>query len=133
MDGIKVFQIESAMGAAISNFEGSKAVVVDRSRFIPVKKTNDLLAVWSDSYKLTDQYHLILENSYNCSPTITLDEDFYKTIDQLNERIYSVPSLKDCRELTVRGNIYFGENVTIKGNVEIETSEKRTISNQVLS
>ncbi len=133
VDGVKIFQIESAMGAAISNFEGSKAVVVDRSRFIPVKKTNDLLAVWSDSYKLTDQYHLILENSYNCSPTITLDEDFYKTIDQLNERIYSVPSLKDCRELTVRGNIYFGENVTIKGNVEIETSEKRTISNQVLS
>ena len=133
VDGVKVYQIESAMGAAISSFAGSKALVVDRSRFIPVKKTNDLLAVWSDTYKLTDQYHLVLENKYNCSPTINLDEEYYKTIDQLEERIFDVPSLKDCRELSVIGNIYFGDNVVLKGNVKIQSSVKKVISDQILS
>ena len=32
-----VFQLETAMGAAIESFKGAGAVVVDRSRFVPVK------------------------------------------------------------------------------------------------
>lgn len=133
VDGTEVYQFESAMGAAISSFTGSKAVVVERNRFIPVKKTNDLLAVWSDTYKLTPQYYLDLQNSYNCSPTINLDEAYFKTIDQLKERIMVVPSLKDCRELSVKGNIYFGDNVIIKGSVTLQSSEKKVIADKVLS
>jgi UTP--glucose-1-phosphate uridylyltransferase len=133
VDGVMVYQIESAMGAAISSFEGSKALVVDRSRFIPVKKTNDLLAVWSDSYRLTSRYHLVLENTHKCSPNINLDEEYYKTIDQLEERIVSVPSLKECRELSVKGNIYFGDNVIVKGNIVIQSPVKKVISDQILS
>ena len=34
----KVFQIETAMGAAISLFEGAAAIRVPASRFFPVKK-----------------------------------------------------------------------------------------------
>jgi UTP--glucose-1-phosphate uridylyltransferase len=132
-DGVKVYQIESAMGAAISSFKDSKAIVVGRNRFIPVKKTNDLLAVWSDSYKLTPEYHLELENIYNCSPTINLDENYYKKIDQLEERIIEIPSLNECRELSVEGNVFFGNNVKIKGDVEIKSAEKQLITDTVLS
>ena len=49
-----VFQLETAMGAAIGVFEGARAIRVPRSRFVPVKKTSDLLVLRSDAYVLGD-------------------------------------------------------------------------------
>lgn len=48
-----VFQLETAMGSAIEAFgaDGAGAVCVPRSRFAPVKTTNDLFALRSDAYK----------------------------------------------------------------------------------
>lgn len=48
-----VFQLETAMGSAIEAFgaDGAGAVVVPRSRFAPVKTTNDLFCLRSDAYK----------------------------------------------------------------------------------
>ena len=45
-----MIQLETAMGAAIGVFEGAGAVQCPRARFVPVKKTNDLLVVRSDAY-----------------------------------------------------------------------------------
>jgi UTP--glucose-1-phosphate uridylyltransferase len=39
--------------------EGATAIGVPRSRFAPVKTTNDLLAVRSDAYILTDDFRVI--------------------------------------------------------------------------
>ena len=50
----EVIQIETAMGAAIGVFEGAGAIEVDRSRFLPVKATSDLLVLRSDAYELAD-------------------------------------------------------------------------------
>ena len=47
-----VIQLETAMGAAIDVFDGAQALRVPRSRFIPVKTTNDLLVLRSDAYEL---------------------------------------------------------------------------------
>jgi UTP--glucose-1-phosphate uridylyltransferase len=41
------------MGAAISSFAGARILRVPRSRFIPVKTTDDLLVLRSDVYSLT--------------------------------------------------------------------------------
>ena len=49
----KVIQLETAMGAAVGSIPGARAVQVPRSRFAPVKTTNDLLVVRSDAYELT--------------------------------------------------------------------------------
>ncbi len=120
VDGIKVFQLESAMGAAISVFKGSQAVVVHRDRFAPVKKTTDLLAIWSDAYQLTDEYKIVLNNGMKKPPKIDLNDRYYKTIEQLREHFKEgIPSLKKCRSLTVQGNVYFGKNVEIIGDVII--------------
>lgn len=54
-----VIQLETAMGAAINLFKGAQALVVPRTRFAPVKKTNDLLTVWSDFYTLTEDYTFV--------------------------------------------------------------------------
>ena len=48
----EVFQIETAMGAAIGVIEGARALRVSRARFTPVKTTNDLLALRSDAYEV---------------------------------------------------------------------------------
>ena len=48
--GAQVFQLETAMGSAIESFDDASAVVVPRSRFAPVKTTNDLFVLRSDAY-----------------------------------------------------------------------------------
>src|SRR5204862_58574 len=59
-DSTPVIQLESAMGAAIGVFEGAGALRVSRRRFAPVKTTNDLLALRSDAYVLTDDARVVL-------------------------------------------------------------------------
>ena len=54
----EVFQLETAMGAAIGVFDGAAAIAVSRRRFAPVKSTEDLLGVRSDAYALTDEFHV---------------------------------------------------------------------------
>ena len=41
--GVNVIQLETAVGAAMKCFEQASGVNVPRSRFLPVKKTSDLL------------------------------------------------------------------------------------------
>ena len=48
----QVFQLETAMGSAIESFDDAGAVVVPRSRFAPVKTTNDLFVLRSDAYNV---------------------------------------------------------------------------------
>ncbi|MCD4817714.1 MAG: UTP--glucose-1-phosphate uridylyltransferase [Candidatus Cloacimonetes bacterium] len=134
VDGIDVYQIETAMGAAISIIENSKAVIVPRSRFLPVKKTNDLLMIWSDIYELRKDYSLVRSAGVKKNPTIELDEKFYKNIEQLQEHFRDeIPSLKKCQNLTIGGDVYFGKNVEFIGDVEIAVSMKTRIENRIFN
>jgi len=123
-----VYQVETAMGAAISLFENSQAVNVPRSRFFPVKKCNALLAVRSDCYVLSKNEKLTIHPdriSANLTDTINikLDPRFYRSINLFEERFKEgVPSLFKCESLTVEGNVFFEKNVTIKGNTRITKS-----------
>ncbi len=127
-----VFQVETAMGAAISLFEGAMAVRVPRSRFVPVKSTNDLLVLRSDRFTLSPETGLTLSRGLEDKRIdVDLDPDYYKHLDRFEERFSKgVPALSACSSLTVRGNIYFEENVTIRGNVVISASgpEQHTVS-----
>lgn len=119
-EGVPVWQIETAMGAALSIFPDSGAVLVPRSRFAPVKKTGDLLVVWSDCYKLGDDYSL--NPVIDPLPVVDLAEEYYGGIDKLRQRVQVVPSLKDCTKLIITGDVSFGAGVAIKGNVTITGS-----------
>jgi UDP-N-acetylglucosamine pyrophosphorylase len=126
-----VYQLETAMGSAISVFEGATAIEVPRSRFAPVKTTEDLLAVRSDNYILTDDYRIIVNPRRELSPlTVSLDKKFFKLVDDLDERIPTPPSLIECEKLNVKGNYYFGEGLKLKGEVNLvnEGDEKITIN-----
>ena len=124
-----VFQIETAMGAAISLFDDTTAVKVPRSRFFPVKSCNDLLALRSDCYVLGEKYNLkIVPKRLATSGTdtikIRLDPNFYGKIDLLEERFKEgLPSLVDCKSINIEGDVYFEGDVTIKDSVSIKNSQ----------
>lgn len=116
-----VYQLETAMGSAIAVFEGAGAIRVPRSRFAPVKTTNDLLAVRSDAYVLSEDYRIVMAPERgDAALVIDLDPGYYRLIDQMEARFpYGAPSLVECQMLHVRGDVLFGRNVRVKGQVRV--------------
>jgi UTP--glucose-1-phosphate uridylyltransferase len=114
------------MGAAIALFEGATAVKIPRSRFFPVKKCGDLLAVQSDCFVLSKKNVLVPSPNRTLeSIKIKLDPKYYGKIDLFNERFKTgVPSLVACESLTVEGDVFFERNVTVKGSVVISNRSK---------
>lgn len=119
-----VYQLETAMGAAIAVFEGAGAIRVPRTRFAPVKTTNELLAVRSDVYQMNDDFTLALIPEREGQPcAINLDRAHYKTVDALAEKFpHGSPSLKACRRLDVVGDVRFGEGVICRGDVSVKNN-----------
>jgi UTP--glucose-1-phosphate uridylyltransferase len=116
-----VVQLETAMGAAIGVFDGAQAVHVPRRRFAPVKTTNDLLALRSDAYVLRDDHRVELAPERDEPPVIDLDDEFYKLIRAFEERFPAgPPSLVECLRLTVTGDVTFGRDVVVRGEVTVE-------------
>ena len=108
-----VVQIECAMGAAIELFPDAVALHIDRSRFLPVKTTNDLLLMRSDIYALTHSFNLVAQAT---EPLITLDPKHYAFIADFDERFpQGPPSLLGARSLTVTGDWIFGADTTARG------------------
>lgn len=112
-----VYQLETAMGSAIVVFEGAQALRVPRTRFAPVKTTSDLLAVRSDTYRLTEDYHVVPDPG---DVVVDLDSAWYKLIDAMEARFpEGPPSLRDCRSLRIKGDVAFGAGVTCRGHVQL--------------
>ena len=57
------------MGAAISLMPGASALRVPRTRFLPVKRCEDLLVIQSDVYQQTHSSRLVM-NSKRVSPAL---------------------------------------------------------------
>jgi UTP--glucose-1-phosphate uridylyltransferase len=125
----RVFQLESAMGAAISLFEGTAAVRVPRTRFYPVKTCNDLLVVRSDCFVYTEDQYLRINPARKSTrkddvAKVKLDPKYFGRIDDLDKRFAEgIPSLVDCDFLTIAGDVLFEKNVKIKGSVKIKNTK----------
>ena len=126
----KVLQLETAMGAAIQCFKGSQAILIPRTRFAPVKTTNDLLALMSDAYEITDDHRMVLRpERCGIPPNVKLDGR-YKFVDQLSKLIPNgPPSLIACDKLVIEGNVEFAAGITLQGCVKIvnTSEEKKTL------
>ena len=115
----KVIQLETAMGAAVGSIPGARAVEVPRSRFAPVKTTNDLLVVRSDAYELTSDGR-VAPTFEGSGPVVTLDDDHYKMVPDFEQRFPAgAPSLRRCTRLDVEGDVTFGADVVIEGDVHV--------------
>ena len=136
-DSAAVYQLETAMGAAVSQFEGARAVCVPRARFVPVKTTDDLLGVRSDCYELTQEYELSVSPRRRRGPLfVSLDPGFYKRLGDFEARFpQGPPSLVGCERLVVRGDVCFGAGVVARGEVELvnaDTSQMQVADGTVL-
>lgn len=122
-DSPAVFQLETAMGSALSLFDGAAAVRVGRARFSPVKTTDDLLGVRSDAYHLTDDSRIVLAPERSNPPSIALDRRYYRLIDDFEPRFAAgPPSLVACDELTVEGDVTFAAHIVVEGRVTVRAT-----------
>jgi UTP--glucose-1-phosphate uridylyltransferase len=124
-----VIQLESAMGAAIGSFTGAQLLCVPRTRFVPVKTTDDLLVLRSDVYTLSDEFVVApLPERADDLPYVELDSHFYKLLDDFEQRFPAgAPSLRDADRLIVHGDVTFGEGVRVRGAVELDVDEPTRI------
>lgn len=115
-----VWQLETAMGAAIALFPRAAALRVPRHRFAPVKTTSDLLVVRSDRYTVSEAGHLAPDPSLQHHTVVELDTRYYGRLPDFEQRFLSpTPSLRECRRLKVQGDVLFDAGIVLRGEVHI--------------
>ncbi|MCP5502568.1 MAG: UTP--glucose-1-phosphate uridylyltransferase [Leptospiraceae bacterium] len=131
IEGMDVYQLETAMGSAIGNFSKTKGIIIPRTRFAPVKKCEDILIRRSDSYILQEDYSLIMNPKRQKKGMeenlVTLDEKFYKKISDFEKRFIHYPSLIDSISFTVEGEFIFDSPIILKGNVTFQNKSSQPI------
>ena len=132
----KVVQLETAMGSAISCFKDSIALRIPKTRFAPIKTTSELLGLWSNAFVLNNSHQIVLNPARSKQPiVINLDDRFYKNIDDLQARFpQGAPDLLECEQLTVAGDVKFGANIKVIGNVIIinKSDQQRIIESDTV-
>eukprot|EP00095_Tigriopus_kingsejongensis_P004193 maker-scaffold208_size258758-snap-gene-0.24 protein:Tk04193 transcript:maker-scaffold208_size258758-snap-gene-0.24-mRNA-1 annotation:"utp--glucose-1-phosphate uridylyltransferase" len=118
--GVNVLQLETAVGAAMKCFENGMGLNVPRSRFLPVKKSSDLLLIMSNLYSLKNG-NLVMspERMFQSTPLVKLGDAHFKKVSDFLNRFASIPDIIELDHLTVSGNVNFGKGVVIKGTVII--------------
>lgn len=121
LDGdINVIQLETAVGAAMKCFDNAVGLNVPRSRFLPVKKTSDLLLVMSNLYTLTlGALVMSSKRMFPTTPLVKLGDNYFKKVGGFIKRFGSIPDILELDHLTVSGDVTFGKGVSLKGTVII--------------
>ena len=119
VSGQNVVQLETAIGSALEHFSGSVGLVVDRDRFLPVKKTADLLLIQSDLFFLK-KGRLIKNPQRTIAdlPLIKLGDDF-ASLEGYLRRIPKVPGLLNLKSLELEGDVSFEGSAILSGEVRI--------------
>jgi len=118
--GHNVIQLETAVGAAMKCFNGCVGVNVPRSRFLPVKKTSDLMLVMSNLYSLKNGSLVMSpQRMFPTTPLIKLGDNHFSKVKEFLNRFANIPDMLELDHLTVSGDVTFGRNVSLKGTVII--------------
>lgn len=115
------------MGAAIEVFEQTAVIEVGRERFVPVKKTNELLLLRSDCYDLDPQSFELVATTERV-PEIDLDPSHHKLIADFEAHFPAPVSLTEANSLAVRGDVSFGSGVKVVGDVTVESEQPLAIA-----
>jgi UTP--glucose-1-phosphate uridylyltransferase len=104
------------------SFPGARVLEVPRTRFVPVKTTDDLMLLRSDAYRLGDQFVVEpIEEVDGHVPFVALDKRFYGMIDAFEKRLPAgPPSLRGAERFVVNGDVSFGSGVVVRGAVELD-------------
>ncbi|KAK2550751.1 UTP--glucose-1-phosphate uridylyltransferase [Acropora cervicornis] len=117
-NGMRVIQLETAVGAAMKNFDGAHGINVPRRRFLPVKTCSDLLIIMSNLYEM-EHGRLTMNPSrqFPTVPIVQLSGSHFKKVKDFLYRFETIPDLLDLDHLTVSGDVTFGKAVSLKGTV----------------
>jgi UTP--glucose-1-phosphate uridylyltransferase len=86
-----------------------------------------LLLVKSDIFSLDNGQPVVSEDRmFGTMPVIELG-DHFKKIQQFQKRFKKIPKMIDLDHLTVTGDVYFGQNVTLCGTVVVIAGEGQRI------
>ncbi len=119
-DSTPVLQLETAMGAAVSTIDGAGALEVPRTRFAPVKTTDDLLVARSDLWELRDDGAMV-PHFEGRPPLVSLDKAHFGMLRDFEARFPAgAPSLVDAERFRVTGDVTFTGPVTVRGSVTVE-------------
>ncbi|KAF5299106.1 hypothetical protein FQR65_LT09464 [Abscondita terminalis] len=141
-NGINVIQLETAVGAAMKCFEGGVGINVPRSRFLPVKKTSDLLLVMSNLYNLKNGSLVMSpQRMFPTTPLVKLGENHFSKVHEFLGRFANIPDIIELDHLTVSGDVTFGGRVSLKGTViiianhgdRIDIPAGATLENKIVS
>jgi UTP--glucose-1-phosphate uridylyltransferase len=127
-----VLQLESAMGAAISSFAQASLLLVPRTRFAPVKTTDDLMVLRSDVYTLDENYRVLPRpERAEDLPYVELDSRYFKLLDEFERRLpEGPPSLREAERLVVCGDVTFGRDVVVRGSVELRVEQPERLADE---
>jgi UTP--glucose-1-phosphate uridylyltransferase len=115
-----VLQLETAMGAAVSTIDGAGALEVPRTRFAPVKTTDDLLVARSDLWELREDGAMV-PHFDGVPPVVSLDKAHFGLLRDFEARFPGgAPALLDAQRLEVRGDVTFAGPVTVRGSVTVD-------------
>ncbi len=121
-----VYQLESAMGAAVALFKDVVFCNVPRTRFAPVKSLSDLLVVSSDLYQLDSRGRLTA--TVEKLPLVKLKGYPQRSYESYQETFpFGSPRLKDAEYFEVDGRFVFSEGVSIEGSVTLKNHKKEAV------
>ncbi|XP_022693311.1 UTP--glucose-1-phosphate uridylyltransferase-like [Varroa jacobsoni] len=116
--GINIIQLETAAGSAIKDFNQSIGINVPRSRFLPVKKTSDLMLAMSNLYGLKNgSLQMSPLRAFPTVPLIKLGDAHFSKVRDFLKRFASIPDILELDHLTVSGDVTFGKGVVLRGTV----------------
>jgi UTP--glucose-1-phosphate uridylyltransferase len=95
-----------------------------------VKTTSDLLVVRSDAYRVRDDWTVSTVRDH--PPVVELDPDYFKLMGDFEPRFADgAPSLVEAERLTVEGDVTFGRDVKVRGEVRV-VGPRRVADGEVL-
>ncbi|EAY19069.1 UTP--glucose-1-phosphate uridylyltransferase family protein [Trichomonas vaginalis G3] len=124
----EIVQLEAACGSAIQSFKDSCAVRVPRNRFLPVKSCNELLLVRANVY-IMEGSHFVRNPARKIAdlPSIQLSQ-IYQHVEDFEKRFPEAPDMVDLVKLHVDGDVFFGKNIKLVGNVDIQIPAGQTLT-----
>jgi UTP--glucose-1-phosphate uridylyltransferase len=127
IDGIPIIQLETAIGSGLECFKGAVGLSVSRDRFLPVKKTDDLLLVRSNLFSLKGGK--LIRNPERKSESLPIVElgDFLQNIENFENSFPFIPDLLDLEELKIEGLARFEGKSSLKGKVFLQGLKKTLI------
>jgi UTP--glucose-1-phosphate uridylyltransferase len=125
----EVWQLESAMGAAIEVFDGATVVAVPRDRFLPAKTTNELTLLRSDIYNWGEDQ--VPRLAVARAPVVTLGPA-YAQMGDYQTRLPHGLGLRQARSLRVEGDWVFEQDVQVEGDVVLGAEGGRIPAGTIL-